>query len=222
MAHYKLVNFFFVFLMNNLNAMVDDYWKLRFRRIIQSWKTDNLPPLVTHDLVDPQNDDILKFLDQSELKNRPEDRVKIVYHPQFISPTNPLFGIEYSQFVRGCHLGIFPSYYEPWGYTPMECIASGVPAITCDLSGFGEFVLRRIANHESSGIYVVRRSKQTDVVSAEQLADFLLSFIHSSRRSRITMRNEVEQCAENFDWKYLIAHYLKAYSMASEKVTKVV
>lgn len=204
----------------DLNAMVDDYWKLRLRRTIQSWKTDDLPPVVTHDLVNPQNDEILKFLDQSELQNRQEDRVKIVYHPQFISPTNPLFGIEYSQFVRGCHLGIFPSYYEPWGYTPMECIASGVPAITCDLSGFGDFVLRTIPNHENSGINVVRRSKQTDAVSATQLADFFLSFIHSSRRSRITMRNEVERCAENFDWKYLISHYLKAYSMAAEKTPK--
>ena len=204
----------------DLNDMVDDYWKLRLRRTIQSWKTDELPPAITHDLVNSENDEILNFLSSSELQNRPEDRVKIVYHPQFISPTNPLFGIEYSQFVRGCHLGIFPSYYEPWGYTPMECIASGVPAITCDLSGFGEFVLRTIPNHENSGLYVVRRSKQTDVVSAEQMAEFFITFIHSSRRSRITMRNEVERCAENFDWKYLISHYLKAYSMASEETAK--
>jgi glycogen(starch) synthase len=201
--------------------MVDDYWKLRLRRILQSWKTDDLPPTVTHDLVNPQNDDILKYLAQSELQNRQEDRVKIVYHPQFISPTNPLFGIEYSQFVRGCHLGIFPSYYEPWGYTPMECIASGVPSITSDLSGFGDFVLRTIPNHENSGLYVVRRSKQTDSVSSEQLADFFLTYIHSSRRSRITMRNEVERCAENFDWKYLISHYVKAYGLASERTLKV-
>ncbi len=205
----------------DLNQMVDDYWKLRLRRTLQSWKTDDLPPAVTHDLVNPQNDDILKYLAQSELQNRQEDRVKVVYHPQFISPTNPLFGIEYSQFVRGCHLGIFPSYYEPWGYTPMECIASGVQAITSDLSGFGEFVLRTIPNHENSGVNVVRRSKQTDTVSAEQLADFFLTFIHSSRRSRITMRNEVERCAENFDWKYLISHYLKAYNLATEKPMEV-
>lgn len=202
--------------MPDLNEMVDDYWKLRLRRTIQSWKTDDLPPAVTHDLVNPQNDDILKYLAGSELQNRQEDKVKIVYHPQFISPTNPLFGIEYSQFVRGCHLGIFPSYYEPWGYTPMECIASGVPAITSDLSGFGDFVMRTIPNHENSGVNVVRRSKQTDTVSAEQLADFFVTFIHSSRRNRITMRNEVERCAENFDWKYLISHYLKAYSMAGK------
>jgi len=203
--------------MPDLNGMVDDYWKLRLRRTIQSWKTDDLPPSVTHDLVNPQDDDILKYLAGSELQNRQEDRVKVVYHPQFISPTNPLFGIEYSQFVRGCHLGIFPSYYEPWGYTPMECIASGVPAITSDLSGFGDFVLRTIPNHENSGVNVVRRSKQTDTVSAEQLADFFLTFIHSSRRSRIAMRNEVERCAENFDWKYLISHYLKAYNMAGDR-----
>jgi len=202
--------------------MVDDYWKLRLRRTVQSWKSEDLPAAVTHDLVNSENDDILNYLEQSELQNRPEDRVKIVYHPQFISPTNPLFGIEYSQFVRGCHLGIFPSYYEPWGYTPMESIASGVPSITCDLSGFGDFVLRTIPNHENSGLYVVHRSKQTDVVSAEQMADFFLDFIHSSRRSRITMRNEVERCAENFDWKYLISHYLKAYSLAGKKALKKV
>ena len=200
----------------DLNQMVDEYWKLRLRRTVQSWKTEEAPPLVTHNLVDAANDDILNFLATSNLQNRQEDRVKVVYHPQFISPTNPLFGIEYAQFIRGCHLGIFPSYYEPWGYTPLECIASGVPAITSDLSGFGDFVLRTIPNHEASGVNVVRRSKQTDVVSAEQLSDFFLSFIHSSRRNRITMRNEVERCAENFDWKYLISHYLKAYQVAEK------
>ena len=200
----------------DLNGMVDEYWRLRLRRTVQSWKTDETPPLVTHNLVDEANDDILNYLASSNLQNRQEDRVKVVYHPQFISPTNPLFGIEYSQFIRGCHLGIFPSYYEPWGYTPLECIASGVPAITSDLSGFGDFVLRTIPNHEASGVNVVRRSKQTDVVSAEQLSDFFLSFIHSSRRNRITMRNEVERCAEKFDWKYLISHYLKAYQVAEK------
>jgi glycogen(starch) synthase len=97
-----------------------------------------------------------------------------------------------------------------------------VPAITCDLSGFGEFVLRTIPNHENSGLYVVRRSKQTDRVSSEQMAEFFLTFIHSSRRSRITMRNEVERVAENFDWKYLISHYLKAYNMASERIPRAV
>ncbi|HMQ01407.1 MAG TPA: glycogen/starch synthase, partial [Cyclobacteriaceae bacterium] len=102
--------------MPTLNEFVSDYWQLRYRRTIQSWHSPEQPPVVTHDLTDPANDEILIALHKAGLKNAENDRVKIVYHPDFITPTNPLFGIEYGQFVRGCHLGIFPSYYEPWGY----------------------------------------------------------------------------------------------------------
>jgi glycogen(starch) synthase len=71
---------------------------------------------------------------------RPDDPVKVVFHPEFVTATSPTISLDYEQFVRGCHVGIFPSYYEPWGYTPMECIALGVPAVTTDLSGFGAYV----------------------------------------------------------------------------------
>lgn len=60
---------------------------------------------------------------------------QIVFHPEFLSTTNPLFGLDYEEFVRGCHLGVFPSYYEPWGYTPAECTVMGIPSITTNLSG---------------------------------------------------------------------------------------
>lgn len=58
-----------------------------------------------------------------------------MFHPEFMSSTNPLFGLDYEEFVRGCHLGVFPSYYEPWGYTPAECTVMGIPSITTNLSG---------------------------------------------------------------------------------------
>ncbi len=60
---------------------------------------------------------------------------QIVFHPEFLSSTNPLFGLDYEDFIRGCHLGVFPSYYEPWGYTPAECTVMGIPSITTNLSG---------------------------------------------------------------------------------------
>lgn len=60
---------------------------------------------------------------------------QIVFHPEFLSSTNPLFGLDYEEFVRGCHLGVFPSYYEPWGYTPAECTVMGIPSVTTNLSG---------------------------------------------------------------------------------------
>lgn len=61
--------------------------------------------------------------------------LQVIFHPEFLSSTNPLFGLDYEDFVRGCHLGVFPSYYEPWGYTPAECTVMGIPSITTNLSG---------------------------------------------------------------------------------------
>jgi glycogen(starch) synthase len=65
----------------------------------------------------------------------------VVFHPEFLSSTNPLFGLDYEEFVRGCHLGVFPSYYEPWGYTPAECTVMGIPSITTNLSGRENIIL---------------------------------------------------------------------------------
>jgi glycogen(starch) synthase len=197
----------------DLNKFVDEYWKLRYRRTIQSWKSKSPPLVFTHKMVDEQHDDILQFVYKKNLLNHPTDKVKIVYHPDFITTTNPLFGIEYSQFVRGCHLGIFPSYYEPWGYTPLECMASGVPAITSDLSGFGDYLMHNLPNHEQSGLYVIERGKRTFDWSANQLATVIYNFLKQSRRERIMQRNNVENNSAMFDWQNLIKHYKGAYEM---------
>ena len=82
-------------------------------------------------------------------------KVKIVYHPDFIDSSNPLFGLDYNEFIRGCHLGIFPSYYEPWGYTPLECLASGLPSITSEVAGFGDYVVNNIPDHDEKGMYIL-------------------------------------------------------------------
>ncbi|QHL86675.1 glycosyltransferase [Nibribacter ruber] len=198
----------------NLENFVDDYWKLRYRRTLQSWKTHHLPSVVTHNLVNDKSDEILEFLRTANLVNNADDRVKIVYHPDFISPTNPLFGMEYGQFVRGCHLGVFPSYYEPWGYTPLECVASGIPAVTSDLSGFGDYVKKHVKKYTDKGIYVINRHEKGFEESAEQLAKHLMDFVEFSRRERIAQRNKVESSSEMFDWKKLLVHYERAYHLA--------
>ncbi|MEQ9298670.1 MAG: glycosyltransferase [Cyclobacteriaceae bacterium] len=197
-----------------LNEFVDDYWRLRYRRTLQSWKAGHLPPVVTHNLKDDKNDSILNFLRSSNLINNEEDRVKIVYHPDFISYTNPLFGMEYGQFVRGTHMGIFPSYYEPWGYTPLECIASGVPTATSDLAGFGDYVKKNMPNPDKSGIYVVNRDQKSFDDSANQLANVLYQFVQLNRRERITLRNRTESSAVYFDWDTLTKYYSMAYHQA--------
>ena len=198
----------------DLNEFVDEYWKLRYRRTIQSWKTGKPPLVVTHRLVDDENDEIMQFLRERKLLNDEAEKVKIVYHPDFVSFTNPLFGMEYLQFVRGCNLGIFPSYYEPWGYTPLECMASGIPSVTSDLSGFGDYLLRHMPEHDKNGMYVVERGKRTFDWSARQLASFLYKFLMLSRRERNIQRNNVENYAGAFSWDNLLRHYDAVYERA--------
>ena len=198
----------------DLNTFVDEYWKLRYRRTLQSWKSKKNPFVVTHSLQNEEDDDILKMLHTKKLENSGDDPVKIVYHPDFITTTNPLFGMDYNQFVRGCHLGIFPSYYEPWGYTPLECMASGIPSVTSDLSGFGDYVLHNIKDREKYGLFVIERGKRTFDWSASQLADVMYNFLQQSMRQRIMQRNNVESSSSMFDWTNLIGHYADAYRLA--------
>lgn len=199
----------------DLNKFVDEYWRLRLRRTVQSWRTKNLPPFVTHDLV--QEDDMTRFIRRANLVNNEYDRVKIVYHPDFIASTNPLFKLDYSQFVRGCHLGVFPSYYEPWGYTPLECVVRGIPTVTSDQSGFGDFIMQIMKDYENRGIYVVDRRSQNFNEAADQLANILWRFVTMSQRDRIQQRNRVESIAEVFDWTNLRSYYDTAHDLAMKR-----
>lgn len=197
-----------------LNSLVDEYWELRFRRTLQSWKDNDWPIIVTHNLKDDVNDDVLNYMRSNNLLNSPLDKVKFVYHPDFLSSTSPLLGLDYDDFVRGCHLGLFPSYYEPWGYTPLECIARGVATITSDLSGFGNYVSEHHEEHEDLGISVLKSTGKSFDDVVEELAIRLLNFVKTSSRSRIDQRNKLENFSENFDWHTLIKYYQKAYDIA--------
>jgi glycogen(starch) synthase len=224
-----------------LDELVSEYWRLRLRRTQHAFRSSELPMILTHILDDDAKDEVLNQIRNVWLFNRPDDPVKIVYHPEFISPTNPLWGIEYDQFVRGCHMGVFPSAYEPWGYTPLECLAMGVPSITSDLAGFGRFVedshpdlasafttapaqlsmpddlaarTSDIVNRPSAGLSVLKRRGRTFGEAAHDLAQQLSAFCRMDRRERIQLRNDVERSSWNFDWSVLGAAYDHAHDLA--------
>jgi glycogen(starch) synthase len=197
-----------------LDSLIDEYWRLRYRRTQAAFRTDVLPPIVTHVLQDDRGDPILEQLRALELFNYAEDPVKVVYHPEFIAPVSPLWGIEYEQFVRGCHLGLFPSAYEPWGYTPLECMALGTPAVSSDLAGFGRYVSETMPDHEQWGVSVLRRRDRSFEESASELADLLYRYCALSRRDRVEMRNEVERRSWAFDWSGLGTAYHDAHDRA--------
>jgi glycogen(starch) synthase len=202
----------------DLNALVDDYWRLRLRRSIHAWHNAMPPGIVTHDLVDDANDAVLNQLRASRLFNHQHDPVKVVYHPDFITATNPLFGMEYEHFVRGCHLGVFPSYYEPWGYTPLESLALGVPAITSDLTGFGSYLLQLLPDHDSRGVSVIHRRHNNFDFASNELTDKMFSFCQLSSRERIALRNKAESLSEHFDWHNLGRRYHEAHELAMDRI----
>jgi glycogen(starch) synthase len=204
----------------DLNLLMEDYWRLRLRRAIQAWKSKAPPGIVTHDLIDDAHDPVLNQLRTCRLFNHEDDPVKVVFHPDFVQATSPLFGMEYEQFVRGCHLGVFPSYYEPWGYTPLESIALGVPAVTSDLSGFGLYLQQLVPDHASKGMYVVPRRHNDFHRAADELTDRLFRFASLGRRDRVILRNSVEAFSEHFDWHNLGRHYNEAHGLALSRVSR--
>jgi glycogen(starch) synthase len=196
----------------HLDDMVEEYWHLRYKRTQAAFRTQALPPVVTHVL--DSDDPVIDQIRRMQLFNRPEDPVKVVYHPEFISPVNPLWGIEYEQFVRGCHLGLFPSAYEPWGYTPLECMALGTPSVTSDLAGFGRYVVDTVGDLEQSGLSVLSRRGRSYEDAAVDLKNYLLNYCRTTRRERVTLRNEVEKRSWDFDWSRLGPAYYRAHELA--------
>lgn len=197
-----------------------DEIQLRLKRSILSRRSSQWPPVVTHDLYEDGTDLVLNHLRHRNLLNGPDDPVKVVFHPEFVS-MNSLFSLDYEQFVRGCHMGVFPSYYEPWGYTPLECLALGLPTVTTDLSGFGAYVGRHVPDALQNGVLVLNRSKSSVDGCIEQLTSFLAKFCEINRRERIALRNKAERMTERFTWDIMAAHYHRAHAEAQSLVAPV-
>ncbi|CAK8692413.1 glycogen [starch] synthase, muscle-like [Clavelina lepadiformis] len=193
----------------------DDVIKLK--RCMYANQCSSLPPIVTHNMQDDENDPILKQIRHVKLFNSKNDNVKIIFHPEFLSQTSPLLPMDYEEFVRGCHLGVFPSYYEPWGYTPAECAIKGIPSVTTNLSGFGCFMQSHLSDPEAYGIYIVDRRFKSSDESCSQLTDYLYHFCRMTRRERIIQRNRTERLSELLDWSRLGMYYTNARRLAVDR-----
>lgn len=191
--------------------------RVLLKRRMFALKRDSLPPIVTHNMVDDSTDPILNQVRACQLFNRKEDRVKIIFHPEFLNSSNPILPLDYDEFVRGCHLGVFPSYYEPWGYTPAECTVMGIPSITTNLSGFGCYMEDLIENSVDYGIYIVDRRMKSIDESINQMVDMMFEFTEKTRRQRINQRNRVERLSDLLDWRRMGLEYVKARSLSLKR-----
>lgn len=195
-------------------ARVDLAEKLRGRH---SEPIDN--SFVTHNLVEPWNDRILGAINWFHLTNRKEEPVKVIFVPTYLNGADGIFNTSYYNLLVGFDLTAYPSYYEPWGYTPLESVAFGIPTITTDLSGFGQWASPTAQGIET-GVGVVHRSDYNyhEVVAA--VACMMAEYANLSAVAQNKIRAKASAIAQKALWKSFIEYYYKAYDIALKKTEK--
>ncbi|MDB4303969.1 glycosyltransferase, partial [Desulfosarcina sp.] len=154
---------------------------------------------------------------KSGLLNREEDRVKVILYPVYLNGVDGLIDLPYYDCLVGCHFGLFPSYYEPWGYTPLESAALGVPALTTDLAGFGRFI-KQDDRVSKSGIFVLDRMNIKDETIVDNFAETMYKYASLNRHQRVANKIDAKELAEEADWSELINNYIEAHNQALAKL----
>jgi len=179
-------------------------------------KQDKTPPLCAFDL-NYAEDEILSSLWENGLRNREEDRVKVVFYPTYLSVGDRLLSMDYNDFIVASSAGIFPSYYEPWGYTPVETAANGALSITTDMAGFGKFLQEKTDEDERKGIKVLERENQSDEAAAEDLAEMVEDFITYPKTEITERKHNARKLAQLTSWDKLGQNYAEAHEKALEE-----
>ena len=166
----------------------------------------------THYLENPDWDPIVNSIKGSILA-RPDSKVKVIFVPTYLNKTDGIFNKDYYELLVGMDVTVFASYYEPWGYTPLESVAFSVPTITTTLAGFGLWVDK---HREHAGVEVVRRDDFNDQEVQEKISDALLRFSALDSRHINEVRVSASDLSMTALWEHLFSAYEQAYSEAVE------
>ena len=184
--------------------------------------TEPLPcPLITHWLHNMTHDQVLDMLKYLGMSNRKEDKVKVIFVPCYLDGKDGILNKHYYDILIGQDLSVYPSYYEPWGYTPLESVAFHVPTITTDLAGFGLWVNGLKNQHGiDDGVEVLHRSDYNYSEVADGIKDTISSFSAKNESEIKNIRKRASQVAEQALWKHFIQYYYEAYDVALRHAMK--
>ncbi|MFC2101409.1 alpha-glucan family phosphorylase [Bacteroidota bacterium] len=174
---------------------------------------------LTHGLHEPENDKILQAIHHSNLMNRLEDNVKVIFVPAYLNGEDGVFNLDYYDLLIGFDGSIFPSYYEPWGYTPLESLAFHIPTITTTLAGFGQWV-KDIFPNVKECITVVERNDDNTAYVVDEIVKNVLLCSNKSEKEIIRLRIKAFEISRSALWKNLISHYKDAFSKAIDKTAE--
>ena len=193
-------------------------FNVELKKQIIHFKKNDAPQFIIHYINNEESDPMIQGFHEAGLLNRKEDKVKVIAYPVYLNGADGLFDLNYYDAIMGTHLGIFPSYYEPWGYTPLETAALGVPAVTTDLAGFGRFINQAPKDDdEKGGIYVLDRYGKSNEEEVSSFTTMLYDYTTLRQRDRVSQKLIAKKLSELADWKELIKNYIDAHNQALEK-----
>ncbi len=173
------------------------------------------PSFVTHNLVDPQHDLVMNQLQHLGFTNSKENSVKIIFVPSYLNGNDGIFNLSYYDLLIGLDLSVFPSYYEPWGYTPHESVAFSIPTITTSLSGFGVWAQKQGEKKGmDDGIEVIHRDDYNQTEVAEEIASIIHDFSLKSVEQINMLKQAAASLSDRADWAHFIVYYQEAYRKA--------
>ena len=179
-------------------------------------------PMITHWLHNMSHDNVLDMMKYLDMQNRKEDNVKLVFLPCYLNGNDGIFNVKYYDLVLGNDLCIYTSYYEPWGYTPLEAIAFKVPCITSDLAGFGLWVNSEIGRYGeiTDGVKVIHRTDYNYSEVADKIKDTVAEFSNFSDADVKKSRGNAEKLSRKALWSNFIKYYYQAYDHALRKAAE--
>jgi len=179
-------------------------------------------PVLTHELYDTANDRVLGMINSLNMGNRPSDKVSIIFIPCYLTGSDGIVNISYYDLLTAKDLCVFPSYYEPWGYTPLEAVAFHVPCITTDLAGFGLWADAENGKQSdiTDGVSVVHRTDSNYGEVVEAIKNTIIDYSLLSDDAVKAARSNAEKLSKRALWSKFIKHYEAAYDFALRKMTQ--
>lgn len=174
-------------------------------------------PFITHWLHNMSHDQVLDMLKYMNMSNAADSKVKVIFVPCYLDARDGILNESYYDLLIGLDLSVYPSYYEPWGYTPLESIAFKVPTITTDLAGFGLWVNSLKGGKYSElkdGVKVIHRTDYNYSEVADAIRDTISEFSNLSNGEINKIRRNAAAIAEKALWKHFIQYYYEAYDVA--------
>lgn len=170
----------------------------------------------THHLWDEAHDPILTRMAPLGFRNGKDCAVHVVFIPIYLNGTDPLIPETYYQLLSAADFGVFPSYYEPWGYTPEESVALGVPTVTSDLSGYGNWV-GQFGDQTKTGVYILKRKNQPLDASRDELLGRMIEFLSMSGEDRARLKKICIDFSGKARWSKFAEAYLKVHDQSAAK-----